>query len=745
MLKTLRDITQNVALADTLENALGFLVSRTKDAMNTESCSVYILEHEKLVLAATDGLAKQAVGKVKVSFSEGLIGLVAKQKEMLNLSHAPLHPQFKLCAEVGEHHFQGLLAAPIIFQKQILGVIAIQQTKASQFTDVEEAFVTTLAAQLASVIHSLSLKEQLENHVEQIQYQGICTSRGITIAPALVLGGEISFQQQQVKSQNIEFEFNRLQIAIEKSREVLKALLQRLATDPDNDVVSILTSLESLLNDNSLGGEFTQEVRLGWTAESAVSRVSKRFIEQFSNMQDPYLKERANDIRDLGIKVLRQLIEPDRVKLNPKNPVVLIVKEVDTTLLADFPRQKLAGIVTEFGGVNSHTAIVARALNVPALTGVEQIFSHDIDNKLVVLNATNGRLLVSPSISVVEEYKAQISNEHKLQKQYAAELELATKTIDNQHIELYLNAGLMAGMENEIVQGIDGIGLYRTEMTFMMEEGFPSEFEQINNYKQVLKVAKGRPVVMRTLDVGGDKPLPYFPIKEQNPFLGWRGIRFSLDHPELFLIQLRAMLQSNSKSDQLSILLPMVSSLVEIDSAIAYLQQAYDELAAQSKQKIVYPKIGIMLEVPALIFQLKEIADRVDFISVGSNDLTQYLLAVDRNNPQVGDLFDAYHPGVLRALKCIVEECQQYHLSVSICGEFAGEPMGALLLVAMGYQKLSMNLSSLARINYLIRRVDKSELNGLLKNILQQSTSENVRQILSNYLKLKGLNAMIDC
>ena len=744
MLKSLRDITQKVASAESLDSALSFLVTQTKVAVKTEACSVYLLEQQRLMLLATDGLAMNAVGSVSFAVSEGLIGFTAKQKEILNLARASDHPNYKKCAEIKDSAYNGFLAAPIIFQKQILGVIVIQQKKACSFNETIEAFVMTLAAQLASVIHSLRLRDELGAHVDRIQYKGSCASRGIAIAPALVLGGEINFQTNDVKSDAIDNELERLQTALERSRESLKVLSQKFSLIPNNEVYSIVTALESLLDDKSLGGEFVTEIKQGWIAESAVSRVAIRLIKQFNEMQDPYLRERAFDIKDLGQRVLRELIEPEKVRLNPKNPVILVVKEADTSLLADFPSKKLAGIVTELGGVNSHAAIVARALNIPALTGVEQIFSIDLDNKLLVVDATHNALLVSPSPSIISEYRALITSENNLQKKFESELGLLTETLDHKRIHLYLNAGLIASMDANVINGADGIGLYRTEINFMMEHGFPTEMEQIKSYQHVINAAQGKPVVMRTLDIGGDKPLPYFPVKEQNPFLGWRGIRFSLDHPELFLIQLRAMLQSTQTANQLSILLPMVSAISEIDSALSYLNQAYNELVSQTGLSIPYPKIGIMLEVPALLFQLKDVAERVDFISVGSNDLTQYLLAVDRNNPQVSDLFDGYHPGILRTLRRVLFDCKQYGLDISICGELASEPMGTLLLVAMGFDKLSMNQTSLARINYLIRRVSEAELKLLLSSALEQSKSRDVKQLILNFLKNKKLDSLLN-
>lgn len=741
MLKTLRDITQAVAAAHDLHSALNLLVSRTKTAMATQCCSIYLLESEQLVLSATDGLEPSAVGHIKMSLSEGLVGFVAEREEPINLADAHKHPRFKAFDGVGEGEFHAFLAAPIIYQKRILGVIVVQQVDPRQFDEGEEAFLMTLAAQLAMAIRNLTKKAEAP---DLLHFKGTSAANGVAIAHGLVLGGQIELEQADEKRTDTAAEVLRITAAIEACKETLSSLSQRFDQEEDNEVVSIFSALQQLLDNASLGGEYIKEVREGWSAVSAVSRVSLRYIEQFTQMQDLYLKERASDIRDLGLRVLRLLIEPERMGVEPDVPVILVTKEADATMLAEFPRHKLVGIVTEQGGVNSHAAILARALGVPAIIGVEGILTAGIDKKLLIINANRGHILVSPTPTIINEYRNLISAEKALQDRYSQELDLPAQTIDGKRIHLYLNAGLLSSLASEIADGADGIGLYRSEIPFMLHQRFPSESEQVKVYKQVLASVAGKPVVMRTLDVGGDKPLSYFPINEENPFLGWRGIRLSLDHPELFLVQLRAMIQAGGDSNQLHILLPMVSNLDEIDQAITYLEQAFFELKSDSGKTFSRPKIGIMIEVPALLYQLAEVAKRVDFVSVGSNDLTQYMLAVDRNNPRVSSLYDCYHPGILRALKRARFDCWQYHLPVSVCGELAGEPIGVILLVAMGYDQLSMNQGSLARINYLLRRVSHSDLSELLEMALTLSSGQEVRDLVREYFESRELGAILN-
>ncbi|MCL1123118.1 phosphoenolpyruvate--protein phosphotransferase [Shewanella surugensis] len=739
MLKTLRDITQAVAAADDLQSALDLLVSQTKAVMATECCSIYLVEQDVLQFSATDGLDRQAVGKVRMPLTQGLVGLVAQREEPINLADAHIHPRFKLLPEVAEEEYRAFLAAPIIYQKVVIGVIVVQQVEPRQFSEGEEAFLMTLAAQLAVAIRGLRHKATTGNNVSQQYYTGKIAANGVAIANALVLGGHISLSFPDVKSRDLPTEETRLKLSMSRTKDLLSALSQRFDSEKDEEVVSIFSALLLLLDSASLGGEYVKEVRQGWSAESAVCRVSLRYIKQFTEMKDLYLKERAGDIRDLGQRVLRQLVEPGRIEFEPDTPVILIAKEANATLIAEFPRQKLAGIVTELGGINSHAAILSRALGVPALIGVSDILNADIDKKLVILNASRGQLLVSPRPSVITEFRSLMSMGKALKERYTQDLSLPTITTDGERIALQLNAGLLSSLESDIATGADGVGLYRTEIPFMLQQRFPSESEQIKVYKQVFEAAAGKSVVMRTLDVGGDKPLAYFPINEENPFLGWRGIRLSLDHPELFLVQLRAMLQAAEGSDQLSIMLPMVSCIDEIEQSLAYLEQAYFELSTEMGMDIVKPRVGIMLEVPVLLYQLPDVARKVDFISVGSNDLTQYLLAVDRNNPRVSTLYDCYHPGILRALKQVREECKTLNLPVSVCGELAGEPIGVLLLVSMGYSHLSMNQGSLGRINYLLRRVSFEDLNNLLNKVLRLSSGQEVRVLLAEYLETIGL------
>ncbi len=375
-------------------------------------------------------------------------------------------------------------------------------------------------------------------------------------------------------------------------------------------------------------------------------------------------------------------------------------------MLAEYQHQGLIAVVSISGSNNSHAAILARALGLPAVMGIETAALDVFDQKNAIVDGYSGEIFIEPNENLTREYLHLIDEEKALSAKVSKVADLPSVTLDGKSIELLLNAGLTSGFEHAVHSGAAGIGLYRTEIPFMNRSCFPSEQEQTVWYQDVLTAFPHQPVTMRTLDVGGDKSLPYFPIVEENPFLGWRGIRITLDHPEIFLLQVRAMIRANQATKNIEIMLPMIASIGEVEEALRLINQAYYELKSELSEDLVKPKIGIMIEVPSAIFLIKELAERVDFFSVGSNDLTQYLLAVDRNNARVASLFDVYHPAVLRALQYIAHEAQTYKVPLSLCGELASEPAGALLLLAMGYDKLSMNPHNLARVKWVIRHVD---------------------------------------
>ena len=760
MLTILRRIVLEFSQEPELDRALLRMVNQVKHAMATDCCSVYLADHSKqdLILTASDGLANAALGRVRIGFSEGIVGLVAQREEPINIANAHTHPHFYHIPEVEEDELKAFLGTPIIHQRKVLGIISIQQKEARSFTENEEAFLVTLSAQLATALANAEARGVIASAQDSgwlKQLVGIPGAPGIALDNILVSQPKADLRTiSLVKATDCANQVARFEQAIETTREDFEQLALRLSDKIADDSLDIFEVYKQLLDSAHLTDEIIAKIRFGWCAESALKQIVDNYVVQFEAIEDGYLKERASDIKDLGNRLLMNLQKPQqRLDQLPKT-FILMAEDVTASMLAEYQHKGLKGIISLSGSNNSHAAILARAIGLPAIMGIERIPLAQLNGKAAIIDGYSGELFIDPSEALQKEYLHLIDEEHALAEQVQQVKHLPAVTQDGQAIELLLNAGLSSGFEHSQNAGGVGIGLYRTEIPFMNRSCFPSELEQTQLYQQVLRAFPNQGVTMRTLDVGGDKSLPYFPINEDNPFLGWRGIRITLDHPEIFLLQVRAMLRANIGCDNLEIMLPMISSLTEVDDSIRLINQAYNELktelaalpqSAESDpvSKLRKPRIGIMIEVPATIFLLEELATRVDFFSVGSNDLTQYLLAVDRNNARVANLYDAYHPAVLRALFEISKRSSQYLVPLSLCGELASEPAGALLLLAMGYDKLSMNPHNIARIKWVVRHIEFKRAKVILEHALKLSTAKQVHSYLNEQLENLGLGGFV--
>ncbi|MFV0574328.1 MAG: phosphoenolpyruvate--protein phosphotransferase [Vibrio sp.] len=744
MLLQLRDIVEQVSKADDIHQALDILVKDTCQAMQTECCTVYLAndEHKRLELMATQGL-KFYGQTIHIPFTEGLVGLVRRSAEPLNLAHAQKHPSFKYFPELGENIYQSFLGTPIIYRRQVLGVLVIQQRDPRSFSEVEESFLVTLAAQLSAIIaHSQARGQWLVNDNKSQRYKGVAASPGMAIgqiwwddthpdlsqvAPACCLDA--------LKDQEW------LAVAIESAVADFRRMRKRFDAELNKDTLAIFDFFIHLLRDPMLRNDLNQQIQKGDRADWALRQVIEMYSERFASMKDDYLRERANDIRELGQRLLYFLHNSEARDPSFKQPVILVVRELTATILAAIPKEKLLAVISLEGAANSHAAILSRALGIPAVMGA-QLKPEFITGQLGIVDGYSGNIFVNPEPQLLAEYQSLADEEEELSDLVAQELPKPAATQDGQRIELMLNAGLSVDTNIAINQGVDGVGLYRTEISFLLQNRFPSEEEQIQHYRTILKSYPEKRVVMRTLDIGGDKALPYFPIEEENPFLGWRGIRFTLDHPDIFMIQLRSMLKASSGLGNLNIMLPMVSGCQEIDEAVNLIERAYHDVSLQDPN-VARPLIGIMLEVPSMLYLLPLVASKINFVSVGTNDLTQYLLAVDRNNARVSDVFETIHPSVIMALKHIQDMCQQYNLPVCVCGELAGDPIGALLLVGMGYRSLSMNTSNVARIKYILRKSDAKQLNRIVQQAVKLPYGRDIYNLVFEYLDSQGLAGFI--
>ena len=759
MLTTLKRIVQEMNQIPALDTALFRLASRVKHTLSVDSCSIYLADYDtqEFILKATDGLHPDAVEQVRIGFSEGLIGLVGQREEPLNIVNAHNHPRFKHYPEVKEEKYNAFLGTPIINQRRVLGVITLQQSQMRRFSEDEEAFLVTLAAQLALEITNadirgaLTLSSSNDNTARQKNVRGIAGSPGLAIGKGVSPDKSINLKNWVIKrTQSPQKQIQLYRKGVEVTRDHVDALSKRLDDGIPDDVKSIFQLYHHLLDANSLGREVEEKIRQGWDAASSLKMVVESYAARFQAMDDPYMQERAIDIVDLSDRILANILyEANGQKVSEQvitEASILVADEVSAPMLAEFPRDKLKGIISVRGSNNSHAAILARAMGVPAVMGCQNVTPALLEDKEILLDGYSGEVIISPERNIKTEFIQLIEEESAIADKIDAEADKPCESVDGCRMSLYINAGLSAEVELNAEQIGAGVGLYRTEIPFMLRERFPSEQEQVKLYRQVLEAAPSLPITMRTLDVGGDKPLPYFPINEENPFLGWRGIRLTLDHPEIFLVQVRAMLRASVGLSNLQIMLPMISTVSEVQESKRLINQAFYEISdeiAESGQTLNKPKLGIMLEVPSVLYQLPQLAKHVDFFSVGSNDLTQYLLAVDRNNTRVAGLYNSYHPAVLGALYDVVQKANQNQVPVTICGEIAGEPAGALLLMGMGYRRLSMNGFNLRKINWLIRKVTLDECKQLLSLALTSVSQEEVFVHLNQYLETKGLGGLI--
>lgn len=746
MLNVLRQIVQEVNSASNLDKALDILVSRVQDAMVTQVCSVYVYDGKRFTLKATKGLNQDAIG-VSLSSSEGLVSLVAAREEPINLDDAASHPKYLYLSETGEERYNSFLGVPIIHQKRILGVLVVQQSEARKFDEGEEAFMVTMSAQLAAVLaHAEATGQVLEVEAtgkkvkQDVIVKGSSAASGIAIGTVVVLSPTADiYDVPDRKCKNVEEEILRFNAAIAGARAQIKKVGETLS-DLSPQEQALFDVYIHMLDDDALGNEVIRRIKDNkqW-AQGALRDVILEYVAHFDRMDDPYLKERATDIKDLGARVLAHL--QDTIKLNnetqfPDN-CILVSEELTPSMLGEIPENKLIGLVSAKGSANSHVAILARAMGIPTIMGAADLPVKQMDGIELVVDGYRGRIYTHPSDQVRKQFKAIVEEEKAFVKGLEAIKDLPAETKDGHRLHLCVNTGLLTDALRSLNKGAEGVGLYRTEVPFMMKERFPSETEQAIIYRKQLEAFAPQPVTMRTLDVGGDKALTYFPIEEENPFLGWRGIRVTLDHPEIFLLQVRAMLKASVGLDNLRIMLPMITSVSEVEEAQHLIYRAYQEVLEEGIQ-VKMPEVGVMIEVPAAVYQARTLASMVDFLSVGSNDLTQYLLAVDRNNPRVADLYDSFHPSVLLAMQHIVDVGKAENCPVSVCGEMAGHPAGALLLMAMGFDMLSMSATNLPRVKSLIRDVDLEFARKLLNDVMRLDNAQVINSTLEFTLEKLG-------
>jgi len=754
MLKILRRITQEISAAPDLQQALQRLVEQVCEALHADACSIFLIDDEngEYVLLATVGLNPNMAGRARLKFGEGLVGYVAEREEPINLKNAGSHPQFFLYPEIEEEIYQAFMGVPIINQAELVGVMVVQQKEARFFEEEEEAFLVTLSTQLAGVIARAVAQGVLQELGKPRRrkrltavLEGIPGASGVAIGQAVVVFPPADLDavpDKELAEGDAEEEIKVFESGLLAAKEEIHSLQQRAKNTLSEAEQALFDAYSRILDSRTFMNEVVDEVKKGQWAQAALKRVIQRHVLHFESLDDEYLRERASDFRDLGRRILSHLQASQREAPEyPKN-TILVSDEVTATALMEVPEGHLVGVVSGSGAGSSHVAILARALGLPTVMGVSGSPLSQMTGAELIVDGYNGQVYLSPSASLKKEFKNLAAEEQELDEELEALRDLPAETKDGFSIALYVNTGLAVDGGLSLSSGAEGVGLYRTEMPFMLRDRFPSEEEQRIMYRQLLSTFSPRPVVMRTLDIGGDKSLSYFPVEEENPFLGWRGIRITLDHPEIFLQQIRAMLHASVDFNNLALMLPMVTSVSEVEESMRLVKQAHQELQEEGI-KVKMPQLGLMIEVPAAVYQAYDFAKRVDFLSVGSNDLIQYLLAVDRNNPRVAGLYNGLHPAVLKALHDVVKAGHRAGRPVSICGELASDPIAVVLLMGMGFDSLSMNARSLLRMKWVIRQFSLAHAKELLQEVLKMDDPVEVRCHMEIAMEKEGLGGLI--
>ncbi|HRA90863.1 MAG TPA: phosphoenolpyruvate--protein phosphotransferase, partial [Acinetobacter sp.] len=631
-LDTLRRIVQEINASVSLHDSLDIMVNHVAEAMNVDVCSIYLLDerNRRFVLMASKGLKPEAVGHVFLNISEGLVGLVGQREEIVNLDNAPKHERFAYLPETGEELFNSFLGVPVMYRRKVMGVLVVQKKEAQEFNEAAESFLVTLCAQLSGVIahaHAVGNIDVFRKPTSGSTYktfQGVSGAGGVALGRAIVLYPPADLNAvPDREAEDISDELALLDQAIASVRTEIQSLDEKMKDSLMSEERALFSVFLRMLDENALPSEIKDHIRAGNWAQGAVRRVMEKHTALFAQMEDDYLRERVSDLKDLGRRILACLQEADSGHRQLSPDSILIGEEISTAALVELPVDKIAAIVTSEGAANSHMVIVARALGIPTVVGVTELPITTLDDSEMIVDAYQGRVFVNPPRRLRQRYKEVQKEEEQIAKDLKQYETKDAITPDGVEIPLFVNTGLMIDVVRGVQRGAKGVGLYRSEIPFMLRDRFPGEEEQRAIYRQQLSHFANKPVVMRTLDIGADKDLPYFSIEEENSALGWRGLRFTLDHPEIFSAQIRAMLKASIGLNNLHILLPMVTSVSEVEEVLYLLERDWLAVQEEEQVKITKPKIGIMVEVPSVLLQIAEFSELVDFFSVGSNDLTQ--------------------------------------------------------------------------------------------------------------------------
>ncbi len=740
LLRRLRAIMAGPDLAQARLDQIATLIARE---MKADVCSVYLLRGGILELFATDGLRPEAVHQTTLAIGEGLVGMIAAQARSFALSEAREHPNFAYRPETGEDSYHSLMGVPVLRGGRVMGVLVSQSILPREYSDDEVETMQTVAmvvAELASTLLQDTAERSRTTTDGPLRLTGIIINEGLAHGEAVLHQPRIVVEKHV--ADNIDEELTRLDTALVNLREQVEGMVETADWESSAESREILETYRMFARDRGWMERLRKEVHDGLTAEAAVERVQVDHRARMSEISDPYLRERLYDLEDLSNRMLRHLTGNGNGASAEDLPeqAILIARNMGPAELLDYDRSRLVALLLEDGSHTSHVAIVAKALRLPVVGRLPRLLDRVDQGDDIAVDGDHNQVFVRPGDDVWDAFRENLAIRNAREAEYAELANAPAETKDGVRITMSINAGLLVDLPHLDDTGADGIGLYRTELQFMVRATMPLVQQQAEIYGRVLDAAGDRPVVFRTLDVGGDKILPYLTRydDEQNPAMGWRAIRLALDRPVLLRIQLRALLKAASGRN-LKLMFPMISEVAEFDAARTLLDKEMSRLQRLKEELPKDVKIGTMLEVPGLAWQLDALLTRVDFVSIGSNDLMQFLFASDRGNPHLAGRYDVLSPAALSFLRDVVGRCDDANVPVSLCGEAAGGTIEAMALIGLGLRQISMNAASMGKVKMMVRSLDTNKLSAFMEPLFDRP-DHSLRDALTSFAEEQGVS-----
>jgi len=728
------------------QSKLNQVVQIIGEEMASEVCSIYLLREGALELFATRGLNQAAVHVTKLALGEGLVGTIAKNVETLNLDEATSHPDFAYKPETGEELFHSFAGVPIVRRQTAVGALCVQHTDPRRYEEVEIEALQTVAMVISEMIANAGLIDESAQTDGRVLTTQVSRLTGLKLVEGMARGHAVYHQPriiiEHTVAEDTEAERHRVYSAFDKMREQIDKMASQAEFGGDGEHREVLETYKMFAYDEGWSRRINEAIDSGLTAEAAIERVQQRTRMRMRQIHDPLLADRMHDLEDLANRLLRivsgQLGTAAQAGL--RQDTILIARNLGPAELLEYDRRRLKGVILEEGSLTSHVVIVARAMGVPVLGRVKDVRRAVADGDSLLLDGVEGSVFVRPTPAMEEAFDGKLSITQQRRAGFAALKNQPPITADGKRITLMVNAGLRDDVAALDMTGADGIGLFRTEFQFLVSATLPARERQQRLYRDVLDAAGDRPVVFRTVDIGGDKALPYMRHdgdEDENPAMGWRAIRVALERGGLMKAQARALLEAGA-GRTLNVMFPMVSEPWEFDEAHKLFEAQRIWLSGQGKNVPTKVRYGAMLEVPALAECLDQLLPNLSFMSIGTNDLTQFLFAADRSNPKLAERYDWLSPAILRFLARVVAPCVRHNVQLTVCGEMGGRPLEAMALLGLGIDRLSITPAAIGPVKAMIRSLDVSALRSAMPDLVATS-SRSLRPTLAEWGNAHGV------